>query len=133
MCRKAGLAPAFFCVPEPALAGPLCHLGDGFLQRKGLSRPRGWGVGESVRAGVGSGLGIAMRRLLLGATTSLALGFAPAVAADLPARTFTKAPAMIATIYDWSGFYVGLNAGGASARTCWTNNVTFAGGAATNA
>ncbi len=74
-----------------------------------------------------------MRRLLLGATTSLALGLAPAIAADLPARTFTKAPAMIATIYDWSGFYVGLNAGGGSARTCWTNNVTFAGVAATNA
>ncbi|MGJ4888761.1 outer membrane protein [Bradyrhizobium sp. HKCCYLR20261] len=74
-----------------------------------------------------------MRSLLLGATTSLALGLAPAIAADLPARTFTKAPAMIAAIYDWSGFYVGLNAGGGFARTCWTNNVTFGGVAATNA
>jgi outer membrane immunogenic protein len=74
-----------------------------------------------------------MRRLLLGATTSLALGIAPAIAADLPARTFTKAPAMITTIYDWSGFYLGLNAGGGSARTCWTNKVAFGGVAATNA
>ena len=74
-----------------------------------------------------------MRSLLLGATTSLALGIAPAIAADLPARTFTKAPAMIATIYDWSGFYLGFNAGGGSARTCWTNQVTIAGVAATNA
>src|SRR4051794_10699890 len=74
-----------------------------------------------------------MRSLLLGATTSLALGFAPAIAADLPARTFTKAPAMISTIYDWSGFYLGLNAGGGSARTCWTSNVSLAGVPATNA
>jgi hypothetical protein len=27
---------------------------------------------------------------------------------------------MIAAAYDWSGFYTGLNGGGASSRECWT-------------
>jgi outer membrane immunogenic protein len=36
-----------------------------------------------------------------------------ASAADLPARTYTKAPPMLAPVYNWTGFYVGLNAGGA--------------------
>jgi len=38
---------------------------------------------------------------------------APASAADLAARPYTKAPAIVAPIYNWTGFYVGLNAGGA--------------------
>jgi outer membrane immunogenic protein len=47
-------------------------------------------------------------------------GFAGAAsAADLPARTYTKAPAIVAPVYDWSGFYIGLNGGGASSRGCW--------------
>ena len=37
---------------------------------------------------------------------------------------------MIAPIYDWSGFYIGLNAGGASSRECFT--VTSVAGAAVN-
>jgi outer membrane immunogenic protein len=41
-------------------------------------------------------------------------------AADLPARTYTKAPPMVAPAYDWSGFYIGLNGGGASSRECLT-------------
>src|SRR4051794_41914311 len=46
---------------------------------------------------------------------------ASASAADLAARPYTRAPApMIATAYDWSGFYTGLNGGGASSRECWT-------------
>ncbi len=37
---------------------------------------------------------------------------APASAADLPAPAYTKAPpSMIAAVYDWSGFYLGLNGG----------------------
>jgi outer membrane immunogenic protein len=32
-------------------------------------------------------------------------------AADLPARTYGKAPAMVDAGYDWSGFYAGVNAG----------------------
>jgi outer membrane immunogenic protein len=33
-----------------------------------------------------------------------------ASAADLAARPYTKAPAMVA-VYDWTGFYIGGNAG----------------------
>jgi outer membrane immunogenic protein len=59
-----------------------------------------------------------MKKLLLVAAGAMALGFsAPASAADL-ARPYTKAPIM-AAIYDWSGFYVGINGGGGSAHTCW--------------
>ena len=65
-----------------------------------------------------------MRKILLGIAGLIALGAAaPAVAADLPARPYTaKAPAMIAAIYDWSGFYIGLNGGGGSAHKCWDVN-----------
>ena len=70
-----------------------------------------------------------MKRILLGAVALAALGATPALAADLPARTYTKAPAMIAAIYDWSGFYIGLNGGGGWSHKCWTNTATF--GAAT--
>src|SRR6516162_4632990 len=59
-----------------------------------------------------------MKRALLGLVGVVALGAAaPAGAADLP--VYTKTPAMIAAIYDWSGFYVGVNGGGASAHKCW--------------
>jgi outer membrane immunogenic protein len=42
-----------------------------------------------------------------------------ASAADLPARTYTKAAPMMAAMYDWSGFYIGLNGGGGSDGNCW--------------
>ena len=43
---------------------------------------------------------------------------APALAADLAARPYTKA-SMIAAVYDWSGFYIGLNGGGGWSGKCW--------------
>ena len=66
-----------------------------------------------------------MKKLSFITAGVIALGAAaPAAAADLPARTYTKAPAMIAPIYDWSGFYIGINGGGGTSRKCWdvTNN-----------
>jgi outer membrane immunogenic protein len=65
-----------------------------------------------------------MKTLLLAAAGLTAVAIAPALAADLPARApaYTKAPAIVAPIYDWSGFYIGLNAGGASSRDCYTLN-----------
>jgi outer membrane immunogenic protein len=68
-----------------------------------------------------------MKKFLLGTVGLIALA-APALAADLPARTYTKAPVMVSPIYDWSGFYIGANAGGASSRNCW--NLNNAGGIA---
>jgi outer membrane immunogenic protein len=50
-----------------------------------------------------------MKKYLL-ATALVGLGSAPTIAADLAARPYTKAPAL-AAIYDWTGFYIGVNAG----------------------
>jgi outer membrane immunogenic protein len=61
-----------------------------------------------------------MKKVLLVTASLIALGAAaPAVAADLAARPYTKAPAMIAALYDWSGFYVGINGGGGWSRNGW--------------
>ena len=61
-----------------------------------------------------------MKKVLLVTASLIALGAtAPAFAADLAARPYTKAPPMIAAIYDWSGFYIGANGGGAWSRKCW--------------
>jgi outer membrane immunogenic protein len=59
-----------------------------------------------------------MKRFLLGAVGLVALSV-PALAADLPARTYTKAPAIIPVMYDWSGVYVGANGGWGSSSRCF--------------
>ena len=57
-----------------------------------------------------------MKKVLLVTASLIALGAAaPAVAADLAARPYTKAPPMIAAVYDWSGFYIGANGGSSAA------------------
>jgi outer membrane immunogenic protein len=43
---------------------------------------------------------------------------APASAADLAARPYTKAAPMVAPIYDWTGFYIGANGGWGQSRSC---------------
>jgi outer membrane immunogenic protein len=63
-----------------------------------------------------------MKKVLLAAAGLVGLSIAPALAADLPARTYTKAPAMVAPIYNWGGFYVGVNGGGGSSHKCWDLN-----------
>src|ERR1700730_10280666 len=61
-----------------------------------------------------------MKKLLLVTSSLIALGAAaPAMAADLAARPYTKAPPMIAAVYDWSGFYIGANGGWGSSHKCW--------------
>src|ERR1700686_5321738 len=57
-----------------------------------------------------------MKRLLLSAAAIIAFA-APAAAADLPARTYTKAPVYTPpqAVYNWTGFYIGGNIGGAFA------------------
>ena len=76
------------------------------------------------RAGVGN----KMKRIFIGSFLTVALAL-PAVGADLPARTYTKAPTMVAAAYNWTGFYVGVDAGGAWERDSGTTNFfqTFAG------
>ena len=67
---------------------------------------RRFGTGRFVTAGAG---------LLLAALLASAAG-----AADLPAKMVTKAPPILAPAYNWSGFYIGLNAGGGSSHDCFT-------------
>jgi outer membrane immunogenic protein len=58
---------------------------------------------------------ITMKKLLLGTVALVALGATvPALAADLAARPYyNKAPAYVAPIYNWTGFYIGGHVGGA--------------------
>src|SRR5256886_8101759 len=68
-----------------------------------LSRP--WGLYKLKREK-------RMKKVLLVTASLIALGAAaPALAADLAARPYTKAPAYVAAVYDWSGFYIGANGG----------------------
>jgi outer membrane immunogenic protein len=60
-----------------------------------------------------------MKKVLL-STVALIACAAPAAAADLAARPYTKAPPpAIAAIYDWGGFYIGANGGWGSSHKCW--------------
>ena len=64
-----------------------------------------------------------MKKFLLATVALVALGATvPALAADLGARTYSKAPAYAAPIYNWTGFYIGGHIGGAFA-----GNNNFAG------
>ncbi len=56
-----------------------------------------------------------MKKFLLATVALVALGAtAPALAADMAARPYTKAaPAAYAPIYNWTGFYIGGHLGGA--------------------
>ena len=59
-----------------------------------------------------------MKKILI-AFSALAMGTAAASAADLPVYRSAPPPAVVAPLYNWSGFYIGLNGGGGSANTCW--------------
>src|SRR5215475_2776413 len=59
-----------------------------------------------------------MNKFVLGAVGLLALAAAPAGAADLPARVYSPPPMPMA-IFNWSGFYIGINGGGGTSQKCW--------------
>jgi len=70
-----------------------------------------------------------MKKALLTAVSLVALGMAPAIAADLPARTYTKAPVAVAPINNWTGFYIGAMGGYAKENTSFAPvGGGFAGG-----
>lgn len=64
-----------------------------------------------------------MKQLIALGCGALALVAAGAAsAADLPARGPApppRAPVFVAPVYNWTGFYVGINGGWASAHKCW--------------
>jgi outer membrane immunogenic protein len=60
-----------------------------------------------------------MKKILLATVGFAALGLTPAVAADLAARTYTKAPPP-APVLNWTGFFVGAEGGGGWGRDDWS-------------
>jgi outer membrane immunogenic protein len=52
-----------------------------------------------------------------------ALGIGSASAADLAARPYTKAPPPVASVYNWTGFYVGVNGGWVGSNNGSLSNV----------
>jgi outer membrane immunogenic protein len=69
-------------------------------------------------------LEVALKKFVA-ALFTVAISAVGASAADLPVRTYTKAPAVVAPVYNWTGFYVGLNAGGAWDRSSATTTTVF--------
>jgi outer membrane immunogenic protein len=55
-------------------------------------------------------------------------GATSALAADLPARTYTKAPIMAEPVYNWTGFYIGGNVGYSWGRSSDTSSLTNGAG-----
>jgi outer membrane immunogenic protein len=64
-----------------------------------------------------------MKNLLLAGVAILALGIGSASAADIARRQAmpTKGPVYMAPVYNWTGFYVGINGGGAWGTSDWDN------------
>ena len=61
-----------------------------------------------------------MKKIALAAAATLMFAGA-ASAADLPARTYTKAPPPMVAVYNWTGFYVGGHIGGTWTNQEWVN------------
>jgi outer membrane immunogenic protein len=70
-----------------------------------------------------------MKRLLIGITAATSLLATSAFAADLPVRTYTKAPVYVEPVFNWTGFYIGGNIGYSWGRSSDTSTLTTAGGA----
>lgn len=75
-----------------------------------------------------------MKKILFGTVSLAVLAAAagPALAADMPARTYTKAPPYTApaVVYNWTGFYIGGHVGGAFAgdNSIVSSDARFLGG-----
>jgi outer membrane immunogenic protein len=67
-----------------------------------------------------------MKKILMTTVALAAFGLsAPASAADLGSRMYTKAPAPVAAMYNWSGLYIGANAGWGRSENCGTMTGAF--------
>lgn len=65
-----------------------------------------------------------MKRMLMGIATVASLLATSALAADLPMRTYTKAPMYIESVFNWTGFYVGGNFGYSLGRSSNTETIS---------
>ena len=98
----------------------MLQLGDGHSRRMRLYWVQEFGIDSMVGA-LGRILwktwdgDRVMKTFLMGTVALIALGAtAPALAADMAARPYTKAPAYVpAPVYNWTGFYIGGHVGGA--------------------
>jgi outer membrane immunogenic protein len=93
----------------------LWPISDSFLLKSWLSaRPGRAQKARDLKNGLFSGEQ-QMKKFLLATVALVALGATvPALAADLSARNapYTKAPAYVAPLYNWTGFYIGGHLGG---------------------
>jgi outer membrane immunogenic protein len=65
-----------------------------------------------------------MKRISIGMAAVVSLLATSAFAADLAPRPYTKAPVIPVVIYDWTGFYIGGNAGYSWGREKTDGNLT---------
>ncbi|MBR0723736.1 outer membrane protein [Bradyrhizobium manausense] len=52
-----------------------------------------------------------MKRIVIGIAAAMSLFATGAMAADLAARPYVKAPVMVEPVWSWTGFYIGANGG----------------------
>ncbi len=52
-----------------------------------------------------------MKRIVIGMAAAMSLFATGALAADIAARPYVKAPVMVDPVWSWTGFYVGANGG----------------------
>ena len=71
-----------------------------------------------------------MKRIVIGMAAAMSLFATGALAADLAARPYVKAPVMVDPVWSWTGFYVGANGGYSWGRSrtdvSYTNTATGA-------
>src|ERR1700686_243698 len=89
-------------------------MSDSFLGKSCLSARHGWSRHVALSETICWRIKL-MKKFLLGTVALVAVGATvPALAADLAARPYPKAPAYVAQpIYNWTGFYIGGHIGAA--------------------
>jgi len=60
-----------------------------------------------------------MQKKILAVASGLVLIATPVFAADLPTKSPPLPPTAI-PVFDWTGFYIGVNGGGGFGSSCWT-------------
>lgn len=76
------------------------------------------------------GGGSSMKRIVIGMAAAMSLFATGAMAVDLAAKPYVKAPVMVEPVWSWTGFYIGANAGYSWGRSrsdvTYTNTATGA-------